>query len=100
MRHADLNMLSRPSASSPVPGRMSKGNTEAHIVITEEIDISTTVDELEQLNSEEATRNRAERARAKRKRFNPIKKIYKLAPSRRIYTPKIGVQDYPRSKMS
>ncbi|KAL2475876.1 hypothetical protein Adt_36612 [Abeliophyllum distichum] len=69
MRHADLNMLSGPSASLFVPEENSKWNIEAPVIITEEVDISTMVDELERLNSEEATRNRAERARTKTKEY-------------------------------
>ncbi|KAL2504839.1 Uncharacterized protein Adt_20460 [Abeliophyllum distichum] len=69
-RHADLNMLSGPEVSRPVAEGLSKGNTEveAAVIITEEVDISTMVDELEQLESPEATRNRAKRARARRQR--------------------------------
>ncbi|KAL2513194.1 hypothetical protein Adt_18794 [Abeliophyllum distichum] len=57
--YENLNVLSGSSASSPVLEGMSKGNTEAPVIITEEVGISTMVDELEQLESEEAIRNRA-----------------------------------------
>ncbi|KAL2538030.1 Diaphanous autoregulatory (DAD) domain [Forsythia ovata] len=69
-RHADLNVLSGPEVSRPVTEGLSKRNTqaEAAVIVIEEVDISTMVDELEQLESQEATRNRAERARARRQR--------------------------------
>ncbi|KAL2540374.1 Uncharacterized protein Adt_01352 [Abeliophyllum distichum] len=67
MQHGDLNVLSGLLASRPVAEGMSRGITEAAVIITEEVDISTMVDELEQLESQEATRNRADRARARTK---------------------------------
>ncbi|KAL2497102.1 hypothetical protein Adt_22652 [Abeliophyllum distichum] len=66
MRHADMNMLSGPLASSPLPERNNKENTDAPIIITKEVDVSTMVEELERLDSEKATSSRAERARARR----------------------------------
>ncbi|KAL2489684.1 uncharacterized protein Fot_42976 [Forsythia ovata] len=84
-RHADLNVLSGPEVSRPVAEGLSKGNTEveAAVIITEEVDISTMVDELEQLESQEATRNRVERARARRQRnTNALHSVY-LTTSRR-----------------
>ncbi|KAL2559872.1 Uncharacterized protein Fot_04611 [Forsythia ovata] len=69
-RHADFNVLSGPEVSRPVDEGLSKVNTEveAAVIITEEVDISSMVDELEQLESQEATRNRAERVQARRQR--------------------------------
>ncbi|KAL2524177.1 hypothetical protein Adt_09231 [Abeliophyllum distichum] len=70
MQHGDLNVLSGPSASRHVAEGMSRGIKEAAVIITEEVDISTMVDELEQLESQEASRNRADRARARTLRNN------------------------------
>ncbi|KAL2488436.1 Uncharacterized protein Fot_41728 [Forsythia ovata] len=74
-----------------------KGKIAANDIITEEVNISTMVEELEQLDYEEATRSRVARARARRVQDQPNQKI--TGTSRRIYKSKIGVQDYPLSKM-
>ncbi|KAL2468299.1 Uncharacterized protein Fot_51824 [Forsythia ovata] len=69
-RHADFNVLSGPEVSRPVAEGLSKVNTEAEaaVIITEEVDISSIGDELEQFESHEATTNRAERTKARRQR--------------------------------
>ncbi|KAL2529868.1 Uncharacterized protein Fot_22469 [Forsythia ovata] len=78
MRPVEINMRSGQSTSSPVAEGISNPQTEATVIRTEEVDISPMVDELEQLNSEEATRTRAERARARRQRNrNAIQSVYK-----------------------
>ncbi|KAL2480391.1 Uncharacterized protein Adt_33357 [Abeliophyllum distichum] len=84
-RHACLNVLSGLEMSRPVAEGLSKENTKAEtaVIITEEVDISTMVDELEQMESQEATRNRVERARARRQRnTNALQSVY-LTRSRR-----------------
>ncbi|KAL2554890.1 hypothetical protein Fot_08509 [Forsythia ovata] len=72
MRNAGVIISSGPSASSPVIEGNAKGENTAHVIRTEDINISTMVEELEILNAEESARSRDERARARRERNTSI----------------------------
>ncbi|KAL2531204.1 Uncharacterized protein Adt_04555 [Abeliophyllum distichum] len=72
MRNAGVSISSGPSASSPIIDENSIWKTTVHVIRTKQVNISTMVDELENLNTDESAPNRDEKARARRKKNTRI----------------------------